>query len=200
MKTKAPQLAVGVFLSLCTAACGTDGKDGINGTNGTNGRDGTNGTNGSSCSVASNADGSKTISCTNGTSATIGSGQGGTVAPLHVWSCPAKSKLIVDTITVSGCTIAASAGGMEIWDLGGAYFLSCNSFSQTSCTSGIYDSIGDFGDVWAPKSGATTLDCVPQGAALGALFYEYTIATSTVAYINTTTYATLATALCTQLY
>jgi hypothetical protein len=150
--------------------------------------------------VKKNSDGTATISCPDGTSVTIGNGQGGTVAPLHEWSCPIKSKLLVDTTTVSGCTITQSAGGMDIWDLGDAYFLSCNSFSQTSCTSGIFDSAGDFGDVWSPKSGVTTLGCVPQGVALASLMYSYTISSNTVAYININTDATLATASCTQLY
>jgi hypothetical protein len=173
-----------VVLLAAVAACDSDGSDGKNG---------------SSCSVSNNSDGSVTISCTDGTRATIGNGQNGTTAPLHAWVCPTKSNLIVDSTSVSGCTIAANASGVVIWDLGGSYFLSCSSYSTASCSS-LYDSIGDSGASWVSKQGATTLFCVPQGGALAPLSYTYTIASNTVAYINFNTSVTLATAQCTQSY
>ena len=178
------------------AGCGTNGADGRDGTDG---EDGADGKNGSSCSVSNNSDGSATISCTDGTRATIGNGQNGTTAPVHAWSCPTKSNLIVDTTTVSGCTIVSNGGGLFIWDLGGAYFLSCASYSTATCSS-FFDSIGDSGATWVPKQGATTLSCVPQGGALAPLTYTYTIATNTLAYINYNTNTTLATVPCTQSY
>ena len=178
------------------AACGTNGADGNDGTDGKNGADGKNG---SSCSVSNNSDGSATISCTAGTHTTIGNGQNGTTAPAHAWSCPTKSNLVVDTTTVTGCTIVANAGGVFIWDVGGAYFLSCSSYSTAACSS-FYDSIGDSGAMWLPKQGATTVSCVPQGAALAPIFFTYTFASNTVAYVNTNTGTTLATASCTQSY
>jgi hypothetical protein len=58
---------------------GTNGTNGQNGTNGTNGSNGTNGTNGTSCSAVNDADaGTKTITCSDGTSFTVSNGTNGT--------------------------------------------------------------------------------------------------------------------------
>ena len=50
---------------------GSDGTDGTDGGDGTDGTDGMDGMDGTSCSVMDNADGSRTISCEDGTSVTI---------------------------------------------------------------------------------------------------------------------------------
>ena len=63
-----------------TGANGADGENGTNGTNGTNGADGEDGADGSSCSVIENANGSKTILCEDGTTATVNDGASCTVA------------------------------------------------------------------------------------------------------------------------
>lgn len=57
---------------------GTNGMNGTNGTNGTPGMNGTNGVNGTSCTVSTNPDaGTKTVSCTDGTSVTLLDGRNG---------------------------------------------------------------------------------------------------------------------------
>jgi uncharacterized protein (TIGR02145 family) len=58
---------------------GTDGADGANGSSGVDGTDGAAGTDGTSCTVAENTNGTKTISCEDGTSETVSNGQGCTV-------------------------------------------------------------------------------------------------------------------------
>ena len=59
---------------------GSTGANGADGENGTNGTNGTNGADGSSCSVIENANGSKTILCEDGTTATVNDGASCTVA------------------------------------------------------------------------------------------------------------------------
>jgi OmcA/MtrC family decaheme c-type cytochrome len=61
-----------------TVTSGTNGTNGTNGTAGMNGTNGTAGVNGTSCTLVINADaGSKTISCTDGTSVTLLDGRNG---------------------------------------------------------------------------------------------------------------------------
>lgn len=54
-----------------------NGDSGADGKNGANGKDGTNGKDGSSCSVIENTNGSKTILCEDGSSATVNDGADG---------------------------------------------------------------------------------------------------------------------------
>jgi hypothetical protein len=56
-----------------------NGDSGANGKNGANGKDGTNGKDGSSCSVIENKNGSKTILCEDGSTATVNDGASCTV-------------------------------------------------------------------------------------------------------------------------
>jgi len=56
---------------------GQDGQDGADGQDGTDGQDGENGQAGTSCSVSDNGDGTKTISCSDGTSVTVSDGADG---------------------------------------------------------------------------------------------------------------------------
>lgn len=59
-------------------ANGTNGMNGANGSNGANGTNGTNGVNGTSCSVSANPDaGTKTITCTDGTTVVVRDGTNG---------------------------------------------------------------------------------------------------------------------------
>ena len=87
--TKTLSCEDGTTVVVSDGADGADGADGTNGTNGTNGvdgADGTNGatgpqgppgTNGSSCTVVDNGDGTRTLSCDDGTSVTIANGTNG---------------------------------------------------------------------------------------------------------------------------
>jgi len=63
----------GTEVAILDGQDGTDGTDGANGTDGTDGQDGADGL---PCSVADNGDGTATISCADGTSATIGGPSG----------------------------------------------------------------------------------------------------------------------------
>lgn len=80
--------ADGTTVNVSNGTNGTNGTNGSNGSNGTNGApgqngtpgmNGTNGMNGTSCSVSANPDaGTKTITCTDGTSVTLTDGRNGT--------------------------------------------------------------------------------------------------------------------------
>jgi len=84
-------LLCAALLAACTGDRGAAGDPGQNGNNGSNGLDGGNGT---SCSVTDNHDGTATIHCTDGTSATVTNGTNG-----------------VDGTNGATCTLTTSASG-----------------------------------------------------------------------------------------
>jgi hypothetical protein len=78
--TKTISCTDGTFVTVSDGAQGMPGSPGANGTNGTagtSGLPGAPGADGSSCSVADNGNGTKTISCTDGTSAILSDGANG---------------------------------------------------------------------------------------------------------------------------
>ena len=81
-----------------TGANGADGENGTNGTNGTNGADGEDGAGGSSCSVIENANGSKTILCEDGTTATVNDGASCTATQIAEGLQVSCGGIPVDTI------------------------------------------------------------------------------------------------------
>ncbi|MFT3837413.1 MAG: OmcA/MtrC family decaheme c-type cytochrome [Myxococcaceae bacterium] len=103
--------------STTTINSGSNGTDGTNGTNGTNGNDGTNGANGdagvngTSCTVTQDADaGTKTITCSDGTSVTLTDGHNGTDANLVVdFSELTPAELLADDFTVTVQSVSADA-------------------------------------------------------------------------------------------
>lgn len=84
-----------------TITCGTTSADVTNGADGSNGLPGLPGVNGNSCTVVANANGSKTISCTDGTTAIVFDGTG---APVNL-GAEAVTSL---TATITSVTITAN--------------------------------------------------------------------------------------------
>lgn len=99
-------------------ADGTDGSDGIDGSNGLKGKDGLNGTDGvegTSCSVTTNSDESKTISCTDNTTATVRDGLGCSVDVVtggYELTCGTSPTVIIKNGTDgTSCTVSDDGAG-----------------------------------------------------------------------------------------
>ena len=96
-----------------TVCHGSDGTDGADGTNGTDGADG------SSCSVTDNGDGTKTISCTDGTTATVADGTDGADGTNGTDGADGSSCSVTDngdgtkTISCTDGTTATVADGVD---------------------------------------------------------------------------------------
>jgi uncharacterized protein (TIGR02145 family) len=117
-----------------TGANGADDENGTNGTNGTNGADGEDGADGSSCSVIENANGSKTILCEDGTTATVNDGASCTVADNGDGSYD---------LTCSGTTVTVRDGRDGISESSSSAVSSSSSaMSSSSVASSSSSSIG----------------------------------------------------------
>jgi hypothetical protein len=95
-------------------ADGKDGKDGVNGTNGVDGADGKDGVDGTSCNVVQDADGSATITCPDGTSATVGKPSGGPALLVSRAAVPVSGTFVRGDGHVPALGIALTTGPKDI--------------------------------------------------------------------------------------
>lgn len=169
------------------AACGSPGKDG------------------SSCSVQK-VGASTTVTCTDGTTATVPAGKDGSSCSVrdtgngtHALTCTdgttavlrdGQNGVIVPehawycpgaipafTISKSYGTVTYSSLGMSIYSFGGVYFASCEGSMMTVPTTGSLDS-----DTWASSDwypgGSTTLVCFA-----GYMQFTYNVGAMTVGVV-----------------
>jgi hypothetical protein len=115
-----------------TVSDGVDGTNGTDGTNGMDGNDGTDGTDGSSCSVVDNGDGTKTISCTDGTSVTLSDGADGADGTDGTDG--------VDGVDGTNCTVA---------DNGESVTVSCSDGTSVTWKKGYIPGVLNFDDAYA---------------------------------------------------
>lgn len=125
-------------LALSTAGCaGDDGSPGANGADGRNGTNGTNGTNGNdglSCTITGTSTGTKTITCEDGTVATVNdgmNGQDGTSCTVTDNGNGTKTIACTDgtTVTINDGEPGRNGGNVEVPNFHGTgYLLSSGEF------------------------------------------------------------------------
>jgi hypothetical protein len=93
---------------------GADGRDGDPGSDGEDGSDGETGIAGSSCSVAEQADGSKLLSCSDGTSVVVRDGADGTNGDDAAYYGAATGRLIFGDDTAAGVRVLDLATGRVV--------------------------------------------------------------------------------------
>src|SRR5438067_7908822 len=101
----------------CAGPPGTAGKNGAPGTNGTDGANGTNGSNGTNgtsaapCNVVDNGDGTATITCPDGSSATIGgpAAQSGAISGVVTLVDPSDDPTGISVTVQAGTNVFTSA-------------------------------------------------------------------------------------------
>ncbi len=125
-------------------AAGTDGKNGTNGTNGTDGAAGTPGAagkDGTSCTSKDNGDGTKTITCTDGTSISLADGPTGTTGATGATGNNGQDGAAGKDGTA--CSVKANGDGTK----------------TVSCTDGTAVNLADGATGAAGKDGAAAKPC-----------------------------------------